>query len=288
MTRPAEKITSLNITQNFPSIINLDVYFFGLIYETAFKNKALDETQIDTLKNRQDNTIREFKENENHKKSPHALKYMRECIETYPLCEYLMQSTFLRMTGAQEQKMKCICWELATNDYEYRYERFRKNPVGECSSYKEKTIVYKDLIGQIQKFDENFDVGTLLNKSRILQETRSDIINIFTDTNISMWAYNSFTEFTNDRTWLKKEHFGSKANLFESSLQNHYQKMYHHRNRCAHNALSYQQNIPTLRTLSVDDYKYDNYFIRFALLILIDKRFIALYAKYLEGSEVRI
>ena len=194
-------------------------------------------------------------------------------IETYPLCEYLMQSSFLRMTGAQEQKMKCICWELATNDYEYRYE---------------KTIVYKDLIGQIQKFDENFDVGTLLNNSRILQETRSDIINIFTDTNISMWAYNSFTEFTNDRTWLKKEHFGSKANLFESSLQNHYQKMYHHRNRCAHNALSYQQNIPTLRTLSVDDYKYDNYFIRFALLILIDKIFIDLYAKYLEVSEVRI
>ena len=94
-------------------------------------------------------------------------------IETYPLCEYLMQSSFLRMTGAQEQKMKCICWELATNDYEYRYERFRKNPVGECSSYKEKTIVYKDLIGQIQKFDENFDVGTLLNNSRILQETQN-------------------------------------------------------------------------------------------------------------------
>src|SRR5688572_16987320 len=58
-------------------------------------------------------------------------------IETYPLCDYVMQSAFLKMTGFQEQKMKCICWELATNDYEYRYE-FTKNPLGECSSYKEK------------------------------------------------------------------------------------------------------------------------------------------------------
>ena len=38
-------------------------------------------------------------------------------IETYPLCDYIMQSVFLKMTGFQEQKMKCICWELATNDY---------------------------------------------------------------------------------------------------------------------------------------------------------------------------
>lgn len=40
-------------------------------------------------------------------------------IETYPLSEHVMQSVFLRMTGFQEQKMKSICWELATNDYEY-------------------------------------------------------------------------------------------------------------------------------------------------------------------------
>ena len=31
-------------------------------------------------------------------------------IETYPLCDYIMQSIFLKMTGYQEQKMKCIAW----------------------------------------------------------------------------------------------------------------------------------------------------------------------------------
>ena len=30
-------------------------------------------------------------------------------IDSYPMGEYLMQSLFLKMTGAQEQKMKCIC-----------------------------------------------------------------------------------------------------------------------------------------------------------------------------------
>ena len=37
---------------------------------------------------------------------------------------YLLQSLFLQMTGAQEQKMKCICWELATNNLQYRYYRY--------------------------------------------------------------------------------------------------------------------------------------------------------------------
>ena len=59
-------------------------------------------------------------------------------IETFPLYDYVMQSTFLKATGFQEQKMKCICWEIATFDYEYRYE-FTKTPLGECSSYSGNT-----------------------------------------------------------------------------------------------------------------------------------------------------
>ena len=58
-------------------------------------------------------------------------------IETYPLCEYIMQTTFLKMTGASEQKLKCILWEIATNDFHFRYE-FLKTSYGECSNIKEK------------------------------------------------------------------------------------------------------------------------------------------------------
>lgn len=59
-------------------------------------------------------------------------------INAFPIGEYFMQSLFLRMTGAQEQKMKCICWELATNNYQYRYEFLKNKSYGECSSYKDK------------------------------------------------------------------------------------------------------------------------------------------------------
>ena len=70
-------------------------------------------------------------------------------IETQPLHEYIMQSVFLKMTGASEQKLKCICWEMATEDYEYRYDFLNNKKYGECSSYDEKSKIYKDIIGQI-------------------------------------------------------------------------------------------------------------------------------------------
>lgn len=43
-------------------------------------------------------------------------------IAHYPLCEYLLQSVFLRLTGYQEQKLKCILWEIASDDFDFRYK----------------------------------------------------------------------------------------------------------------------------------------------------------------------
>jgi hypothetical protein len=206
-------------------------------------------------------------------------------IETYPLCDYIMQSIFLRMTGFQEQKMKCICWELATLDYEYRYKRYTLKPLGECSRYDEKKTIYKDIIEQIKNRILDFDVSTFIDRAELLQETISFIKGIFVDTNLSIWEQNSFIEFLKDSTLIQPTHFGTNDNLFVNTLQDKYTLLYNHRNRCAHNTLSYQQNLPTLKTLANDDYKHDNYFIRFAILILIDKIFIILYNKYLEVLE---
>ena len=46
-----------------------------------------------------------------------ACQAVGDGIESYPLCDYVLQSLFLKLTGAQEQKLKCICWDLATKDY---------------------------------------------------------------------------------------------------------------------------------------------------------------------------
>ena len=60
-----------------------------------------------------------------------------------------------------------------------------------------------------------------------------------------------------------------------------FEQLYKHRNRCAHNTSSYQQNLPTLMVLSTPENIYENYFIRFSILMLIDNIFVLLYQKYL-------
>lgn len=207
-------------------------------------------------------------------------------IETYPLGDYVMQSVFLKMTGFQEQKMKCICWELATYDYEYRYKRYTLKPLGECSTYDEKKIIYKDLIEQIKKHVPDFDVSVFLEKQIIKMNTFSEIQDIFSETNFSTWSQKSFTEFTSNTSLIQSIHFGNINNLLENVLQDKYSLLYNHRNRCAHNTLSYQQNLPTLKTILNDNYRYDNYFVRFALLILLDKIFVKLYGKYIEILDI--
>lgn len=207
-------------------------------------------------------------------------------IETYPLYDYVMQSIFLKMTGFQEQKLKCICWELATNDYEYRYKRYTQKPLGECSTYDEKKTVYKDLIEQIKKRNALYTTEDHINSSEILAETRETISILFSNSNLGTWAQSSFLEFMRDTNSIKATHFATENNLFENVLQNKYSMLYVHRNRCAHNTLSYQQNLPTLTTLLDENYQYDNYFMRFALLIILDKIFQKLYGKYLEVLEL--
>lgn len=66
-------------------------------------------------------------------------------INTYPLNDYLLKSTFLKMTGFQEQKFKCIAWELATEDFEFR-RRFLSSMSNEYfSTYDSKNDLYKAL-----------------------------------------------------------------------------------------------------------------------------------------------
>lgn len=82
-------------------------------------------------------------------------------IETYPLAEYFFQSLFLKLTGAQEQKLKCILWELASNDYQFRYEFLNKNSYGECSDYKDKAEVLKNLADAIKGIVPKFTISRI-------------------------------------------------------------------------------------------------------------------------------
>ena len=85
----------------------------------------------------------------------------------------------------------------------------------------------------------------------------------------------------------------NKDNIGDDKLKKYaiseiYLRLYKHRNRCAHNTLSYQKNLPTLNNLNIEAYNFDNYYIRFLILIFIDTIFIKTYEKYLELRQTGI
>jgi hypothetical protein len=213
-------------------------------------------------------------------------------IETYPLYDYISQSVFLKMTGFQEQKMKCIYWELASNDYDYRRVLLsNEDKLGECSSYKDKSNIYKRLVEQIRNYDSDFNV-TNIEKNKIRKGTALKIKEIFSNTNLFIWGQGAFNNYELIWKSIENKHFATENNSLFPEIKNgislkfiYENHLYKHRNRVAHNTHSYQQNLPTLKTLVNENYIYENYFLWFALLVLIDNIFIDLYKKYLSVIE---
>lgn len=218
-------------------------------------------------------------------------------IETFPLCEYVMQSVFLKMTGFNEQKLKCILWELATDDYEFRYTFLKDRDYGECSSYKDKNNVFKTLISFITD-KKACGIVTSTAKGALLQDIEKQCNTLFDTSIMKIWLpkeYENYKKFINcnfaNQLLIQNGNTIKTYNLFQdkaslsataktNSIKDAFEKLYRQRNRCAHNLLSYQNNLPTLDTLIEDDYTYENWFIRFFILIVIDTIFIRLYKEY--------
>ena len=216
-----------------------------------------------------------------------ASRAIGDGMDAYPMGEYLMQSLFLKMTGAQEQKMKCICWELATLDYEYRYDFLNNKNYGECSSYDSKNSIFNDLIAIIKKQDSSFEPSSLID-SVFLATVQSKILNMYLSSNLVAFQNKEFVFFKGKFrsllhvNQLKYPNDSKSYPLFQSTLHKRYDEIvYKHRNRCAHNTLSYQTNKPDFSVLASSDFSYHSYFFRFAIIILIDEIFMVLFKKYL-------
>lgn len=204
-------------------------------------------------------------------------------IETFPLCDYVMQSIFIRMTGFQEQKLKCICWDMASIDFEYRYE-FTRKPLGECSSYADKNAIYKDLM-RLAKRNGVCSKAIFENKDKLVKSSGEEIIDIFEGTNLSIWAQAAFFDFKEILISIKGGDVAGENDIFhEAKLRSWYtERLYRHRNRIAHNTSSYQQNLPTLKTLIDKNYRYENYFVFFFMLVVLDKIFVEIHERFLRA-----
>lgn len=217
-------------------------------------------------------------------------------IEFYGISGYVLHSLFLRMTGAQEQKLKCICWDLATEDYEYRYTRYNKWELGECSKLKDKSTVFSDLVAAVRALKPGYSVfgNALANKQTFVNNTFNSIQNILNYSNLVTCFPGEYATYLDVINQFDLNNIEAGDQLFRSpdnlTLENMtddtvvaatYALLYKHRNRCAHNTLSYQNNIPTFQELNNEKVqRYYNIFLFITILIIIDNLFIQVYMKY--------
>ncbi len=244
-----------------------------------------------------------------------AVSCVEPGIASFPLRDYFMQSLFLKMTGFQEQKMKCISWELATDDFELRRKRYYSNAgIGECSSYKDKNTVYTDIVDELKRISATNPLDDV-DRETIINDTKKILADFYNQPIIKSWTQKSYFDFDslydidplnpvmdnkciriniNDREFkffascnscTKRKEVKGKKYCRIGSLKDVYEKMYRHRNRCAHNLKSYQNNLPTIETLDKQDFILENYYLYFAVLIIIDKIVTLLFKKYLEKMD---
>jgi uncharacterized protein with ParB-like and HNH nuclease domain len=75
-------LDSLEIPTQFPSMIDLDLYFFGLTYTIVFENKTIDISRKELLKKEIEDKITEFKKDGSHTKAPSNLGHLKARISS--------------------------------------------------------------------------------------------------------------------------------------------------------------------------------------------------------------
>lgn len=209
-------------------------------------------------------------------------------IAHYSLCEYLFQSVFLRLTGYQEQKLKCILWEIASDDLDFRYKYLSGSvKVNECSQLSDKNIVYNILKKTLEDKNHPFLFPDEIEINRQISEIKDNLISKFETSVFRKWLpreYSRFIEFSCNIRYKRDGYFTLKS-IFggDNYLNEAFDKLYRHRNRCAHNLLSYQSNVPKLLDFTKDVDGSDNYFTRILLLCMIDNVFTRMFKFYINN-----
>lgn len=204
-------------------------------------------------------------------KTLHPLDLYKRQVCNNIMKEYILQTLFMKLTGCMEQKSKCILWDIATHDFEYRRDFLRDNSKqGEYSTYDSKNMVYKILIERVKQIDETRK-GELLNNLKDFKD------NILEKSILKVWLPRELRGLKIKELFAIRRWAGDS--LIESPLNNEtYESLYKHRNRCAHNVLSYQGNV--MSPQKIKEMGDTNYATWFTLLVLIDMIYMDLYEKF--------
>ena len=77
-----QTLNSLEIPNQYPSIIDMDLYFFGLIYTVVFESKTIDIAKKGDLKKEIEDKIIAFKLDTSHTKAPSNFGHLRSRISS--------------------------------------------------------------------------------------------------------------------------------------------------------------------------------------------------------------
>lgn len=77
-----KNILDLPINKVFKTIIDLDMFLFGLVFHTLFNNKTIKMDSSNELIKEIEEKSQEMKNEESHSRSPNNLKYLRARLET--------------------------------------------------------------------------------------------------------------------------------------------------------------------------------------------------------------
>jgi hypothetical protein len=206
------------------------------------------------------------------------------------LRDYVRHALLLRLTGALEQKCKCISWEIATYDFIYRYENFEKNSQLGYSGYQEKSKLAKYM------FEKIHDV----EYSSIIQKCFCECKKYFDDSifpsDFADWFGRDSKSIADSVVELQKvlvvdTTSGKKMKktlLREDNNQNAlYEKIYRTRNSYAHNTKCYQAEKTSFADLSSLELTFSNNCLAwFFTLLYIDLVFIESYKKTMDRLRV--
>lgn len=191
-------------------------------------------------------------------------------ICNYIMKEYVLQTLFMKLTGCMEQKAKCILWDIATHDFEYRRDFLRNNSnQGEYSTYDSKNYVYKTLVNHGGIIDNQ-------RKVELLNQLKSFKDNILEKSILKVWLPRELRDLKIKELFAIKRWAGDS--LLGSPLNDKkYESLINHRNRCAHNVLSYQGNV--MNPQKIKDVGGASYATWFTLLVLMDMIYMEQYEK---------
>ena len=191
-------------------------------------------------------------------------------ICNYIMKEYVLQTLFMKLTGCMEQKAKCILWDIATHDFEYRRDFLRENSdKREYSTYDSKNCVYKTLVNHGGIIDDQ-------RKRELLTQLKSFKDNILEKSILKVWLPRELRDLKIKELFAIKRWAGDS--LLGSPLNDEeYKSLYTHRNRCAHNVLSYQGNV--MNPQKIKDVGGASYATWFTLLALMDMIYMEQYKK---------